>query len=322
MIKSKNPLRNAHGAGLVEIMVVVGIMAVMGLTLSTMMTNLYREQSFITDKVESLIAQSLLTQSFIPNIGNCNLTLQNKPFNKNSPPQRVDINEIVMGPATNISAIVRTKDSTYKDGFVVKDIYLENFVKLAPDTDFRSNLVIEFNDRIRALKKYSVPLLFRTNPAGNAIATCQIGTVPNLVVLNRNQSQVYPAGSCPGGFLLEPSLNMFRDDGHSDTLAVGAAMPIIDGFRRYDLSIEFGSKKGGGAGHSWDYMIKGLSRRYYLDPLTFNTNMDHTFQHKFFVGDRGVGNFGEDAGSLTGLQEGDTNKIRYIDTKLMIQCLK
>jgi hypothetical protein len=313
-----------RGNALISVIIAAAIIAILMSVLATMLSNVNREQSYTQQKSDSLTAQALITQGIINNIANCTLSVQNKPFSLSSPPTTVTLNELAIGPSATPSAIVKTTSSNMTGGLVVNSIIIRDILPEGIIGNYKGNVEIQFNNKVRQTKNMVFPIFFTVSVATNKISGCRVNSPPsNVVVLNLGGIQNYPAGSCTGGWMITPSLTVTRLDCNSNTIWVGVAIPNIDGTLRYDLAVEFGSRKSGGNGHGWHYFTRGLSNRQYLDPVSLNPSLVHNIGLEFYIGERintgaGPASFSQwiPATPATG-----NACIQLTDTKLMIECL-
>lgn len=317
---------NESGSLMIQILIAIGIMGILILTFSSIFQYVNRQQSYNQQKVDSLTAQSLISTQFLSNIENCNLSLQGLPFDVGSPPTELALTELVVGPATNVLALVKTASSTQPGGNLANSIVMNNITADANPGDFRATVVVDFKNTVMDTRDMSFPIFFKASPATNTITGCRVQISPsNIVVLNLGGVQNYPAASCPGGWMISPNLSARRlDCGTGDTW-VAVAIPNVDGTLRYDMTVEFGSPKGGGSGHGWYYFVRGLSQRYYMNPLTFDPSAPHSIGLEFYIGNRNS-NFAANASAFSVFTPATPATahpcIQLIETTMMIECLK
>src|SRR5690606_33564765 len=105
-----------RGFSLIEILIAIGVLSALIFIFMSLASNMSKEQASLQSKMDSLLVQSLMTRSILGDLDNCNLSLQNIPFNVTSPPNSFTIPHFVTGPASSISAFVRDPSSTRTDG--------------------------------------------------------------------------------------------------------------------------------------------------------------------------------------------------------------
>ncbi len=315
-----------RGFSIVEVMVAFGLLAVFMYAMMGTFQLFNRQSSFQQQKIDSLQSQSLIVSQIINNISNCTLSIQNKPFNVSSPPSSLELSELVLGPASNISALVRTSRSSYKTGSLVNSINITDIVTDGTIGYYKGNLEVDFKNNIMQTKKMSAPVLFKASAASNLTTGCRTPNSPtNITVLSLGSSQLYPAGSCPAGWMISPMLTMQRNDCTTGDVWVGVSIPNIDGALMFNQDVEFGSSKGGSRGHGWDYFIRGLSNRYYVSPFMLDPSVDHTIKLEFYIGNRGT-NFSASSAAFKVFMPADASTvhpcIRLVETTMTIECLR
>jgi len=328
VISPLKPL-NQKGMSLIQVMVAVGIMGIITVAFTSLISNMQTEQRFLQQKSDALLAQTMIDLHILKNQSNCTQSLKGYPFNPLSPPTHIAIDELVSwNPITSTEeAIVRTSASPYvNQGISVGSITLANFTDLGGGT-FTGNMSIRFLSDARPLRAYEFLQAF--NVVGGQIDSCGYSpsTAPSIVTLGIDESQTYPANTCPNGWKVTPSVSVYRTGANSANHWVGGGLPDIDGARRFDLSVEFGSSKSGGAGHGWMYFARGVSRTYHLPPsgpISLDPTVPHTITNRVYIGER-ASNFAPDpAAFVSAVTYGTANGYIQIqsDSKMIIECLK
>ena len=325
-------MNSRRGNSLIQVMIASIIVGVILYSVMTMIQNLTAAQMSMQQKIDSLMAQSLITAHIINDLDNCNLSVQGKPFVAGAPIPNIALNELVLGPATAPSAIVKTAASTVSSGLLVQSIELQDIVPEIIPNEYRSNVTVRSINRGLQLKDLKFPLYFELDSTGTQILRCSLKTAPpQIIELALGTSQAYPAGSCPGGWIVAPALAGRRLDCSTSDTWVGVAVPAIDGVTRYEYATEFGSAKSGGSGHGWTYMVRGLSQRHYLDNTELDPTVSHNISLEYYIGNRGGIPGGAGAApttaaafsTLTAATSATPHPcIQLFSTTLMIECLR
>jgi type II secretory pathway pseudopilin PulG len=319
---------NQKGISLIQVMVAVGIMGILTLVFASFIANMQTEQKFLQQKSDALLAQAMIDLHFLKNQSNCTQSLKGYSFDPNNPPTHISIDDLVSwDPINNTEQpIVQSPASSLTGGIEVGAITLSNFSNLGGGT-FSGRLSVHFNSEARAMKPYEFLQAF--NVVGGQIDSCGYAptSAPDIVTLGIDESQAYPANACPNGWKVTPSVSVYRTGQNSATHWVGGGLPQIDGVRRFDLSVEFGSSKSGGAGHGWMYFARGVSRSYHLPPsgpISLDPTIPHTITYRVYIGERAA-NFAPDITAFVGgVVYGQPNLyiIIHPDSKMLVECLK
>jgi hypothetical protein len=216
-------IKNEFGFGLVQMLVVIGVQAVIMAAMVMMINNSQREQKALSDKLDS-INTSFLVSNTLSQVSVCNLLLKDKTFStSNISTVTFDFSELPINAEAGSPSVVRTPASAANDGKVVESIKAFEFAATGAANEFQANFQVMYGAAglIRAIKPLKIPIVIVTADAAagtKKILSCRAPASGGGVVI-RQVHQTYTAWRWPAG---EARCN-------ADEVAVGGGVSCTSG---------------------------------------------------------------------------------------------
>lgn len=279
-----------NGMSLIEMVVTIGIGSIVALSFASLASNMHSETKYLGEKlavyeIKSRLQGALINDDFCSCLfRSSNSTLRTFDTNQLvfNPP--LSANQIPIGYAQPIPTSVGTpcvaSGGTLvpaPNGIVPGFQFRVGGLNVTGVQDrgggkYAANIEISFANLSRPMRDIRVPVNFAVDlttgsPNGRPFASCSFPPSPGFKLIAHNVpagSQVsVPANTCQSAIRVEMSMNAFRND-TSPGGYIGRRFEIQkNGATHPQLTLEFGSAKGGSRGHGWAYRANGLSKVYY-----------------------------------------------------------
>ena len=299
-IVNSEKVKPQAGFSLIEVLMAVVILGIITLALTSLFESQQHQMQALDQKFEvqnlrnAVMGMLQNRTTCVANLTNSVASFDISDATLTTPSvNSINVDELHVGPTLTSQLIAKrglSLPGKPAGTMVVASIVLGEIYATGGTNEYKGTWKIDIapDTMIRALKPVKIDQIITINGSTPYYVTnCGSYAAPAVVEIALNATQSYAPNECPGGWMLSPNLTMRRQDCNTSDTWVGVAMPEIDGVPRFEYATEFGSPKGGGAGHSWWYYIKGLSRRYYAAPASLDPTLAHSVKMTFYIGNRG-----------------------------------
>lgn len=241
-MRSNSVFSNNKGISIIETLVALGIMSIMMIGFTTMISNQQKETKSMSEVLAGLDLQknliTVLSQGSV-----CSYMLNNPnqlTFNSNSLPQTITPTVpvyagVTLGIPSGVVAQVGQPASTYSSSMIVKSIKLN--VIGGAGSIYAANWIIEFdeNKSVRPHKPISVSTVLNvnnSNPASAKVIDCMSEQLANRYIQSCASDQVMAGYNADGSIKCQNVSEIINTNSNSSQLA-GATCPagqMVTGF--------------------------------------------------------------------------------------------
>jgi prepilin-type N-terminal cleavage/methylation domain-containing protein len=286
--------RNSKGMSLIEVLIGIGIVSIIMMSTTTVFTNMNKESKALSEKLTLNDIKMRLQYAMI-NQNYCSCLVRGRTFNPSSKtfdppfnsgpipntyeqPAPIDLNTPCI-PAGNVAAgdvlVPAVGNKIATTSLEVKSIEATG-IQDRGSGNYAGNLEVGFTNTVRSLRNVVVPFNFSIDPATGKFKSCSPAGSAGFKIIAQDvpagNSVNVPANTCRTAIKVEMSMNAHRQDTPPGGY-IGRTFQILqNGGAHPQLTLEFGSGKGGSSGHGWDYRANGLSKTYYTTQVTVDND--------------------------------------------------